>query len=173
MHNNFLRLGLVGMNNWADILILQYEDGRKVLKGMSNELGNSDLDNSDKTHINSMLSEMSFVIDWLKSGKEPGKIRGIEKNSIYQVNSMDDMDLFPSLQIKPTERELTEDEKQLVYDALRDLSPRERQAFIFREAYLWSYKDISNELGVAISTVQSYLERAKEKLSCRKNAITA
>lgn len=159
--------------NWAEIMVIQYEEGRKDLRRDKDKLGDTETDKMDRSQINSMINDMSFVIDWLKDGREPGKLRGIDKNSIYQVNSMDDMDMFPSLDIKPQERELTEEEKTAIYNKLKDLSPRERQCFILRESYLWSYKDISKELGVGIPSVQSYVDRAKKKLSCHKKAITA
>ncbi|GAA5417696.1 hypothetical protein Pryu01_02771 [Paraliobacillus ryukyuensis] len=173
------------MSNWADHLIIQYEDGRKELTKakqilddkieklmMGENQANMDsvtLDRikkneSDQSQINSMILSMTEAIEWMRTGKDPGTMKGIEKRSIYQSNSIDNMDLFPSLDVKPKERELTEEEKQYVYEVLRELSPRERQCFIFQKAYMWTFSQIAEEVGVGKSTVQKYIERAEEKI---------
>lgn len=153
-------------------MIINYEKGRSELRKMHRNLGNTLQDQNDKSKINSMIADMSDVIEWLQNGREPGKIRGIDKNAVYQCNSIDNMDMFPSLEIKPKERELTEDEKRAVYNALRELSPRERETFVFKHAYMWTFTQIAQELGVGKSTAQSYYERAKKKIeACRTNAV--
>lgn len=161
--------------NWVDRLIMQYEEGRKELRKMKNRLGNSYIDKLDKTQINNMIDDMTLAIDWMKSGREPGNRRAIEKRSIYQRQVLADMNLFPSLDIVPEKRELSEDEKRAIYDVLLILSSRERQCFIMHTAYMMSMSDISKQLGITKASVQKYIERARrkieEKVSCHTIAI--
>ncbi|PWU66569.1 sigma-70 family RNA polymerase sigma factor [Gracilibacillus dipsosauri] len=161
------------MNDWAEKMIIQYEEGRKELRHKIDNLGDSETDKMDKSQINSMVSEMSFVIDWLKNGREPGKLRGIDKSSAYQLDSIQDMDMFPTLNIKPTQRELTEEEKRDIFDVLLTLSPRERQCFILHESYLRTFAEIAEELGLSRSSVQRYIERARKKISCHAVVVPA
>ena len=156
---------------WADKLIREYEIGRNGLSKMKEVLGDSDFDKLDKSQINSMIGSMNFSIDWLKSGREPEKYRGIDKKAAYQRNSLTDMDLFPSLDVFPKEKELDNEEKEAILKVLLDLSPRERQCFILHKVYLMSFYQVSQELKIGRSTVQKYVERAKEKISCRADVV--
>lgn len=162
------------MNNWADILISEYKQSRKGLYGMKGKLGDSLIDKQDKNQINSMINDMSFSIDWMKTGRRPGNLRGIDKRSAYQRRALVDMDLFPSLDIEPEQREINEEEKESLVNILIDLSHRERQCFLLHQAEGLSYSEIQKELGIGRSTVQKYVERAKEKIRkklCRANVV--
>lgn len=159
------------LNNWADKLILEYEEGRRDLHKMKRKLGDSEWDLQDKTHINSMINDMTFAIDWMKIGRMPGSLRGIDKRSAYQRRALIDMDLLPSLDIVPEPRELTEEEKRAIYNVLIDLSHRERQCFLLHAALGWSFQSIADELKISKSSVQKYIERAKNKISCHTNVI--
>lgn len=155
------------MKNWADELIMEYEEGRKELYNMKRNLGDSELDKLDKTQINSMINDMSFAIDWMKIGRRPGNLRGIDKRSAYQRRALLDMDLFPSWDIKPEPRELTEKEKKAIINILVDLSHRERQCYLLHMAEGWSLQEIADELNLAKRTVQQYVDRAKAKIKSR------
>src|SRR5699024_6021726 len=144
--------GLDGMNekeleNWADKLLIEYEDGRKELTHIKNELGNTDLDQEDTKQINSMINDMSFSIEWLKKGRRPGNLRGIDKRSAYQRRALIDMDLFPSLEVEPEERALNQEEKGAIIDILANLSHRERQCYLLHMANGLSLSEIGKELG--------------------------
>ena len=157
--------------NWADRLIHEYEDGRKELRKMKNRLGDSELDRLDKTQINSMIDDMSYAIDWMKTGRRPGNLRGIDKRSAYQRRVLLDMDLFPSWDLEPKRKELTEEQKNAIVNILLCLSHRERQCYLLHMAEGWSLQEIADELNISKSTVQKYLERAKNKISCRTNVV--
>ncbi|SFM28860.1 RNA polymerase sigma-70 factor, ECF subfamily [Gracilibacillus orientalis] len=160
------------MNNWADRLIREYEIGRHDLATMKNELDPANLaEREDRSKINSMIRTMTESIEWMTTGREPGKLRGVDKKATYQRRAIADMDMFPSLDIVPEERELDEEEKRVIFNIIAELSPRERQCFIMNKAYMMSYAEISEELKVGRSTVQKYVERAKNKISCRANVI--
>lgn len=170
MQKSFLRLGLGGVSKaWVDKLIIEYENGRRQLSKLKADLTDSEIDKLDKTQINGMIREMSDVIKWLKTGRDPFKIRGIDKRSAYQKRVLYDMDLFPSLDIVPeelqeTERELTEEEKELITDILLALSPRERECYLLYHVNQLTYKEIHEELKISRASVQTYIDRARAKI---------
>jgi len=117
---------------------------------------------------------MSFSIEWLKKGRRPGNLRGIDKRSAYQRRALVDMDLFPSLEIEPEEKTLDQEEKHALIKMLAELSHRERQCFLLHQANGLSYSEVQRELGIGRSTVQKYVERAKKKIKknlCRANVV--
>ncbi|WP_196493802.1 sigma factor-like helix-turn-helix DNA-binding protein [Ornithinibacillus caprae] len=163
------------LENWADKLINEYEQGRRGLSSMKNELGESEIDRQDKSKINSMIGEMTEAIEWMKIGRRPGNMRGIDKRSAYQRRALVDMDLFPSLDLQTEQYELSDREKKSLINVLVDLSHRERQCYLLHMAHGMSMREIGIELGMGKSTVQKYIERAKEKIenkiSCRTNVV--
>ncbi|PAE17276.1 hypothetical protein CHH91_04520 [Virgibacillus sp. 7505] len=151
-------------DNWADRMIIEYEKGRQGLSQMKNALDPENIhDQKDKSQINSMIGEMSEAMEWMKCGHHPGA-RGIERKSAYQRRSLVNMDLMPSLDIEPQQRELTEDEKHAIRDVLILLSHRERECFLLHKAQGWSMSEIARELHISKPTVQKYINRAKEKI---------
>ncbi|MEN2468207.1 sigma-70 family RNA polymerase sigma factor [Ornithinibacillus sp. JPR2-1] len=159
------------LENWADELIMEYEKGRKGLHSMKNNLGDTELDKQDKTQINSMIGEMTEAIEWMKIGRRPGNRRGIDKRSAYQRRAIVDMDLFPSMDLESEQRELTEDEKRAILNVLVDLSHRERQCYLLHMAQGMSMQEIADELGIKKPSVQKFILRAKNKISCHTNVI--
>ncbi len=160
---------------WADRMIIEYEDGRRDLQRIKNNLGDSEIDKMDKTQVNGMINDMSFAIDWMRTGRRPGNLRGIDKRSAYQRRILVDMDLMPNLDIQPEPRELDDGEKQALVNMLIDLSHRERQCYLLHMAQGWSMQEIAEELRITKPTVQKYIDRAKNKikrkLSCHTNVI--
>jgi len=162
---------------WADQLLEEYEGGRRELGSMKDDLNLELLqDQEDKRQINSMISDMSFSIDWMKKGRRPGNLRGIDRRSAYQRRALLDMDLFPSLDIEPEERTLDQEEKRAIINMLSDLSHRERQCYLLHMANGMSMQEIAVELDIKKPTVQKFIERAKNKIkvkvSCHTNVIT-
>lgn len=156
--------------NWADKLILEYEQSKQELYKMKNNLGDSLLDQLDKTQINSMIETVQEAIEWMSTGREPNKIRGIDKKAAYQRIAIEDMDMFPSLEIIPEERKLDEKEKSTVLNILAEMTPRQRQCFLLHTVYAQSFAEIAEELNIGRSTVQKHIERAKSKI-CRANVV--
>ncbi len=149
---------------WIYSMIDEYEQGKKQLNQLLKTLSESELDQLDKKQINGMIRDMNFSLDWLKSGREPGTLRGIDRRSVYQRNVLMDMDLFPSLDIEYSKKEISEIEKQAIVDILVVLSVRERQCFVLYHAYCMSMAEIGKELDIEKTTVQTFLERADKKI---------
>jgi len=164
------------LENWADRLIIEYEEGRSELNNMRDILNPEVMEEKeDRKHINSMINSMSFSIDWMKTGRRPGNMRGIDRRSAYQRRALLDMDMFPSLELDTEERVLQESEKQALIEILTDLSHRERQCFLLYYYNSMSMREIADELGIKKPSVQKFIERAKNKVKakvpCHTNVI--
>lgn len=156
------------MTHWADELIPQYKKGRKELRMMNNELSDDNIDSLDRSRINGMVDSMGFSIEWMETGRQPGVFRGIDKRDAYRAKQYDDMDIIPDInEHLRKERESlymsTEQRQDLIY-LFRSFSDRERQCFIMYEAEQLSMQKIADRLGIKKSTVQQYIERAREKV---------
>jgi len=178
MQNHYSKRELGGnvKNNWVDSLIIQYEEGRKDLQRKNSQLGEDLEDKIDKSLISSMISSMSYSINWMKIGRRPDHGRkGIDRRHAYHRRSIVDVETLPSLDIQPKQKELTENQKQALFNILMHLSHRERQCYLLHYAEGWSMQDIADELGVTKSSVQKFIERAREKIernkSCHTNVI--
>lgn len=153
------------LENWADELLMEYEEGRRDLGRMKDNINLESLEGlQDKKQINSMINDMSFSIDWLKKGRRPGNLRGIDRRSAYQRRALLDMDLLPSLDIEPENKALNEEEREAIVSILIELSHRERQCYLLHMANAWSMQQIADELNIAKGTVDQYITRAKKKI---------
>ncbi|WP_368653752.1 sigma-70 family RNA polymerase sigma factor [Ornithinibacillus sp. 4-3] len=166
---NYLKLGLVGkMNNWADQLIAEYKEGRSSLKSIHEVLGETEIDNLDKTQINSMIDSMTYAIDWMEIGREPDTYRGADRRDAYRFSSYEDMDIIPDITAElKKEREsfyMDRGQRQALINLLRNFSDRERQCFVMYEAEHLSMQKIADRLGISKWTVRTYIYRAREKV---------
>lgn len=155
------------LDNWADRLLAEYEEGRKELREMKNNLNPEILtDQQDEKLINSMIDSMTYSIDWMKTGRQPDVYRGIDRKNKYRVKLYDDMDVIPDIS-EQLEREplyLTQEQRRALLMVFKNLSHRERQCYIMYEAENLSMQKIANRLGIKKRTVQQYIERAREKV---------
>lgn len=158
------------MQTWVDKLIDEYTLGKKELEKYKATLDIYDIDKDDVqkrkdfTLVNGMISDMNFSLEWMKKGRRPGNRRGADRQSVYQRTALIDMDLFPSLDLTPSKRTLTDEEKKKIVDVLLEMSARERQCYLMHMAQGLSYGQISKELEISRRTVQQYVERAKKKV---------
>lgn len=70
--------------DWVTSLIYEYKAGRKQLKKQYNSMGEDD---PERKITSGMIRDMEFAIEWLKTGRMPGQIKGIDQKRVYQVNS--------------------------------------------------------------------------------------
>lgn len=164
------------MLGWADQLIQEYTVGRQELKRRADRLDrNNPIDMQDLKQFNSMIADMSFSLEWLKTGRQPGVYRGVDEKSVYQRRSYENIDLIPDIEIQLREENdinkkhlfMTKEEKIILADILASFSLRERQCYILHVAQKRSMSDIANELGVSKSMVQQSIRRAKRKVQER------
>lgn len=164
------------MGNWVDEMISSYTEHRRQLSRMKRHLNpETNKDAEDEKMINSMIRDMSEVIDWLESGHDPKVRKGIHVNSIYHVQMMDNMDLIPDIEeqlreendINKKDLYLTKEEKIILGDIFSSFSLRESQCYILHEGQGVSMGRIAETLGLKKRTVQQYIERAREKVQFR------
>ena len=152
------------MENWADKLIHEYNEGKKEL----NALKEKSIDAMDIKQINSMIDSMSYSIDWMTTGRQPGTYRGIDKRAVYQRQYISSMEVIPDiteqLETEPKQLYMTREEKIILADILAALSHRERYCYIMYVSQGLSMSKIAEEIGLSKGTVQMYIKRAKEKV---------
>lgn len=155
--------------SWVDDLKLSYRKDRKELRKKLKKLDNSHKGEVDKKLINSMINEMSFVIEWLETGKNPNEEKGIHKNSVYQVVSLEEMEILPDIyEGMRSEREgleITEEQRKIILEILTSMTERQRQCFIRHVGENKSLQQVADELGLKKTSVQGHIERARRKIN--------
>lgn len=152
-------------------LIYEYKKSLRDTRKMYQEYCRENLsiqDEEDKKVIASMIRDLEYVIEWLETGRNPDSRRGIDKEGVYSTNPQI-LDKIKIEQLEMEERELTREEKEMIEDALCELTQRERDVFIMIRAEGLTYEHVAELLGVKKSTVQTHLERAEKKIEKRKN----
>lgn len=156
--------------NWdVDELIREYSTGRQDLIRRADQLDRSNpSDMDDLEQVNKMIESMSYSIEWMETGRQPGTFRGADKKKVYQRQYFEGMDLIPDikeqLDINQKHLFISTEEKIILADIFASLSHRERQCFILHVAQKKSMGEIADEIGVSKSTVQIYINRAKKKV---------
>lgn len=161
------------MYNWADELIQEYTNGRQELSKAKQELDVTDLvDSQDMKQINDMIDSLSYSIEWMETGRQPGTFRGADKRAIYQRQYVESMDFIPDIveQLEPKQLYMTNEEKIILSDILASFSVRERQCYLLHVAQGLSMEKIAEQMGVSKSTVQTHIARAKKKVGERLHA---
>ncbi|WP_162986461.1 sigma factor-like helix-turn-helix DNA-binding protein [Virgibacillus sp. Bac332] len=155
------------MKTWADKLIGEYKVGREGLTTKKNKLDPEILeDKQDRKQINSMFNDMSYSIEWMESGRQPGLYRGVDKKNAYRKKQYDEIEIIPDI-AEQLEREplyMDQEQRQALIRLFRNLSDRERQCYIMYEAEQLSMQKIADVLGIKKRTVQQYIERARGKV---------
>ncbi|MNO22851.1 positive control sigma-like factor [compost metagenome] len=127
---------------------------------------NADAD--DKKVISGMVSDCEFVVEWLSTGRRPGNKRGIERRAAYQNEKPMDplrMQAFTSRSTAGSPSNLSDWEMFQLKDALSTLSPRERECYTLAHGECFSFGEIAKMLNITKSSVESYINRAQEKVS--------
>lgn len=156
------------MNEWSESLVADYLTSRKRMAAYQRQLAAAAVsDPSEVTAVNSMVSEMAWVIEWLRTGHQPGLTRGIDSRGAYRSNRrvVLDEDLFPSLQEPPrAKRVLTDDQRDRALDVIRQLSERELRCLIMTAVDGMSEYAIADKLGISRNTVKTFIRRARIKI---------
>jgi len=153
------------MKTWVEDLIKEYSIGKNELEKYREAL-NLDIpsDREEDKIIGEMISDMKYAIDWMNKGRRPGNRRGYDRRSVYQRTALMEMDIFPALDICPSKKYLSEEDKIKLVDILVELSSRERECYLLHMTRGMSYAQIATELGLSRRTIQQYVERAKNKI---------
>lgn len=148
-------------------LLHQYRKSRSDLRKMYNALNDTEKDKEDKTVINSMIDDVTFIIDWIERGSNPDDYRGNNVKNAYHVSKLSNIDILPDItdQLENEPRKLTDEEKRIIQKLFNSWSDRERDCFIFYEVEKRSMAEIARLIGVSKSSVQQYIKRAREKIN--------
>lgn len=126
------------------------------------------MEHSDIKHLKEAISDVNFAITWLHTGKQPGVKRGIERRSAYQREKLMDpvrMQAFIDKSSAGSPSNLSEWQRTQIEDALCRLSGQERACYEMKHGQGFSYKYISQLMGIKASTVENYVIRAQKKVS--------
>lgn len=123
----------------------------------------------DKGIVNSMIRSTSEIIDWIETGVNPYFRQGIDRRHNYDIIYLGQMDLIPDIseQLKSEREELrrlSREEKELITQVLKTLTDRERECFILHVAAGHSMYETGKILGIAKTTVQNHIEKARVKI---------
>jgi RNA polymerase sigma-70 factor (ECF subfamily) len=115
-----------------------------------------------------MISDCTFAIQWMHTGKRPGNRRGIERRAAYQREKLMDplrMQAYVQNTRAGSAVNLTDWQRFQIEDALSRLSARERECYTMAHGEFFSYGEISLMLGISKSSVQEHIQRAQKKIS--------
>ncbi|EMA6344863.1 RNA polymerase subunit sigma-24 [Bacillus cytotoxicus] len=124
--------------------------------------------------IKEMISDIEYALEWMRTAKQPGAKRGIERRAAYErEKACDPLLMQRYFRSTPTKYEWDKEEKESVIsewerimldDALSTLSESEREIYIMFKGYCFSMGEISTLMNKSKSTVQTVLRRADEKI---------
>lgn len=149
-------------------------DNYRRSRKMTRALHAKSADKAERRVLAEMVAECDYVIDWLETGRRPGSVRGVERAVRVQTWDPAILDGYSSpnsrwvVERDKSSRDLTEDERFRIEEAMRDLSERERQCYMLHVVDGMTFEEISRELHVGRSSVQTYIERAREKIELTK-----
>jgi RNA polymerase sigma-70 factor (ECF subfamily) len=103
-------------------------------------------------------------MEWMRTGREPHKRRGLDIHDAYSRSILMDMELLPASTTARQELRATEAQKVELVQILMKLSNRERQCFLLHTAHGLSMAEIGRELRISKSVVQKRIESAKAKI---------
>lgn len=142
------------MVTWVEKLVGEYSKEIRRLEGYQKTLDLKSI-KEDMEHdtVSGMLADMRFAVTWMRQGRRPGSVRGIEHRDIYRERA-----LFAELHV------LDPNITPKLVKSLLALSSRERECFLLHMAYGLTQLEISDILNLSRSAVQSYISRAKRKV---------
>ncbi|OXM17333.1 sigma factor-like helix-turn-helix DNA-binding protein [Paenibacillus herberti] len=147
-----------------------YRRSRKMTRAVHSRA----TDKAERRVLAEMVAECDYVIDWLETGRRPGSFTGAERAVRVQTWDPSILDSYSSpnsrwvIERDKSSRDLTDDERFRIEEAMRDLSQRERQCYMLNVVDGMTFEEISRELHVGRSSVQKYIERAREKIENTK-----
>lgn len=152
---------------WVKQLKTEYADSARRLQQYRDRLIQTDLDaemHPDMQIVEDMLADLHYSLEWLQTGRQPNRRRGVDIHDAYSRAILMDMDLMPEQVVERQELRVTEAQKVELVRILMRMSARERQCFLLHTAYGLSERDIAEELKLTRRTVRTNIQRAKSKV---------
>jgi len=147
-------------------MIESYKNTRRRIRA----LRTLSTDKAERESYGESLSDIAYILEWISSGRRPGGKRGIELR--YRVRLWDPkwIEQYHSqnsgitIERDTTIRELPEPDRKRINEVMHDLTDRERECFVLHHVDGMTFEEIGMELHIGRSTVQKYIERAREKI---------
>lgn len=132
-----------------------------------------DPEHPDKKTISGMISSLEYSLFWLKNGHEKPPNRDISQRSYEQrTEYWADVSLVPQYHKDAVvligggnDDDLKPSQIETIDNALKLLTDKEQQTFIDIYANSHTYQQVADLYGCSKGTVQSYINRAKKKIS--------
>lgn len=120
--------------------------------------------------LGSMERDLQYVIRWLKTGRQPGTLRGVERLAAYQREVLFDplwflTEPFSQPLYSSVEKETPEPIRFRIDNALSTLSPREREVYKLSRGEGFTSKEIGEMLGIHPGAVRKMIQRAEQKIA--------
>ncbi|MBF2536414.1 sigma factor-like helix-turn-helix DNA-binding protein [Listeria marthii] len=156
------------MSDFSD-LIWEYKIGLRHASIMRNRVK---LD-GDKKLLKDIITSMSEVIECMETGISTLDYR---PESNYKTNSVayySDMTFVSFLnyqqELQKTEsEELSSFETAIIYDLMKELTPRQKDVFLLINKSGFSIKSVARMLDIKRKTVEDHLRKAEKKIEERK-----
>lgn len=126
----------------------------------------------DEKILSAAKSDVFYVISWLRTGRQPGNRRGVERLAAYQREKPIDPVIIQSYVNRSTAgspANITGYERLVLDDCFSILSKRERECYEMAHGQGFSFDYIANLLGISKGAVQEYVERARDKVTTELN----
>lgn len=139
----------------------------KIQRAINNEKRPSPQDIDDKKIIASMISDLEFALEWMRSGRNPDARRGIDKKGVYLTDPtvLDALPVHPFYVELSRSGEIIHYEKEIIEDALCTLTEREKDVFLKIKVEGITFEYTAEILGVKKSTVKLTMRGQKRKLN--------
>ncbi|PPA82507.1 RNA polymerase subunit sigma-24 [Brevibacillus laterosporus] len=152
---------------------MQLEAKRRLLK--KENTSKDEINVSDIELLGEMISSVDFIIEWIKTGKRPGKKRGIERRAAYEREILVDpitIQSYVNNGVAGSPANITDSQRKELEEALSILSKREKECYTLAHGRGFTQYEIADMLKIARGAVASYIVRAQEKVSKYINAKT-
>lgn len=140
----------------------------KAAQSVTRDEDGNIVEHPDIKTIKGSISDVSFAIHWMHTGRRPGNRRGIERRAAYQREKLIDPILMQSFVANSTAgspANITDGDHMLIEWALCALTERERACYEMVHGQGYSLAHAANILGISKSAVQQYVQRAQKKIS--------
>jgi RNA polymerase sigma factor (sigma-70 family) len=124
----------------------------------------------ERESLTDSITDVNLALGIMTTGRQPGSKRGIERRIRVRAWDPKWIEEYHSKNAGYTiERDtsigtLTDEDRHRVNEAMFSLSERERQCFVMNVVDLMSFEEIGMELHLGKSSVQTFVERAREKI---------
>lgn len=138
---------------------------------MLRSIDTSEYDLRELSHVNAMIRDCHYVIEWLGTGRRPGTKRGIERSAKKDREIPMDMDILRRYMGRGERcnlhfhKEISHDQMVMMESALDILTVQQRDAFVMVAVNRFSLEMAAETMGLKKTSVQNHVDRAKAKIS--------